>query len=53
MDIVALAFYAAVCGILSLFAPNLGGRVQRLLIGAGVGVMAAAILPAIRGAFGL
>ncbi len=53
MDIVALAFYAVVCGVLSLLAPNLGGRVQRVAIGAAVGVVAAATLPVIRGALGL
>lgn len=45
MDPVALVFYALVCGVLSLFAPNLGGRVSRLAVGAGVGVVAAALLP--------
>lgn len=52
MDVTALVFYAAVCGVLSLFAPNLGGRVSRLTIGAVVGVVAAAILPVLRGIFG-
>ncbi|MEM9393987.1 MAG: hypothetical protein AAGA38_09025 [Pseudomonadota bacterium] len=53
MDIVALTFYAVVCGVLSLVAPNLGGRAQRLAIGAVVGVMAAAVLPTLRSALGL
>jgi hypothetical protein len=48
MDPIALLFYAVVCGCLSFFAPNLGGRMQRLAIGAGVGVVAAALLPIIR-----
>ena len=48
MDPVALVFYAAICAVLSLFAPQLGGRVTRLAVGAGVGVLAAAILPLLR-----
>ncbi|MDJ0857816.1 MAG: hypothetical protein QNI90_14470 [Dinoroseobacter sp.] len=53
MDIVALTFYALVCGLLSLLAPNFGGRLQRVIIGAGVGVVAAAILPILRGTLGM
>lgn len=52
MDPISLAFYAAVCGVLSLFAPRLGGRVQRLLAGGVVGVVAATVLPVLRGIFG-
>ena len=52
MDITALVFYAAVCGLLSMWAPNLGGRASRLAIGAIVGVIAAALLPLIRSVFG-
>ncbi|MEM1077918.1 MAG: hypothetical protein AAGI09_05260 [Pseudomonadota bacterium] len=48
MDPVALVFYAAICAVLSLFAPQLGGRVTRLAVGAGVGVLAAAVLPLLR-----
>ena len=48
MDPFALLFYAIVCGCLSFAAPKLGGRLQRLAIGAGVGVVAAALLPFIR-----
>ncbi|WP_424966381.1 hypothetical protein [Dinoroseobacter sp. S375] len=48
MDPVALAFYAAICALLSLFAPQLGGRMTRLAVGAGVGVVAAALLPILR-----
>jgi hypothetical protein len=53
MDPISLAFYAIVCGLLSLVAPNLGGMVPRLAIGAVVGIAAAAILPLIRANFGL
>ena len=52
MDVTALIFYAAVCGVLSMFAPNMGGRMSRLAIGAVVGVIAAALLPFLRGFFG-
>ena len=52
MDLIALAFYAAVCGMLSVLAPSLGGRVQRLGIGAVVGLVAASMLPLIRSLLG-
>lgn len=52
MDMIALTFYAAVCGILSLFAPRLGGMVTRLFVGAGVGVVAASVLPVVRAVTG-
>jgi hypothetical protein len=48
MDPFALLFYAGVCGCLSVAAPRLGGRFQRLAIGAGVGMVAAALLPIVR-----
>jgi len=48
MDPVSLAFYALVCALLSLFAPRLGGRAVRLIVGALVGVVAAALLPILR-----
>ncbi|NNE81875.1 MAG: hypothetical protein HKN18_16525 [Silicimonas sp.] len=49
MEPISLAFYAAVCGLLSLVAPNLGGMVPRLAVGAVVGIVAASVLPFIRG----
>ena len=52
MDPISLTFYAAVCGLLSLFAPSLGGRIPRLAIGAVVGVIAATVLPLLRAALG-
>ena len=52
MDPISLTFYAAICGLLSLFAPSLGGRVPRLAVGALVGLAAATILPVLRGALG-
>ena len=48
MEPISLAFYAVVCGILSVVAPNLGGFLPRLLVGATVGVIAAVVLPIIR-----
>ena len=52
MDIVALAFYGIVCGLLGLAGPRLGAPVLRLGIGAAVGVVAASVLPLIRSVLG-
>lgn len=52
MDPISIAFYAVICGLLSMFAPSLGGRVPRLAIGAVVGVVAAISLPVVRGMMG-
>ncbi len=52
MDIVTLAFYAVICGALGLIAPNLGRPVFRLGVGAFVGIVAASVLPMIRGFVG-
>jgi len=49
MDFIALAFYACVCGLLSVFAPRLGTPLIRLGVGAVVGIAAALILPMLRG----
>ena len=48
MDPISIVFYAIICGCLSLFAPNLGGKVPRLAVGACVGIVAAIVLPFIR-----
>lgn len=54
MDLTALVFYAVVCGLLSLLSPAIsGGRLVRVAIGAGVGIVAAVLLPALRGLVGL
>jgi len=53
MDPFVLIFYAVVCGALGLIAPNLGSPPIRLGVGAGIGVVAAALLPIIRGVLGL
>lgn len=48
MDFIALGFYACVCGLLGVFAPNLGSFAMRLSIGAAVGAASAIVLPLIR-----
>ena len=53
MDPVALVFYAIVCACLGLAGPRLGAPLARLGIGAAVGIVAAAVLPALRGMIGL
>lgn len=50
MEPVSLVFYAVVCGLLSVFAPNFGGVMPRMAIGAVVGIVAAVSLPFLRGA---
>ena len=49
MEPISLAFYATVCGFLSLFAPWFGGLAPRLVVGAVVGIIAALTLPFIKG----
>lgn len=53
MDPVTLGFYALVCGVLSVLSPGLGPMGTRLIIGAVVGVLAATMLPMVRGSLGL
>lgn len=53
MDPISIAFYALICGLLGLVAPNIKGAVPRVAIGAAVGVVAALILPALRAVLGL
>jgi|GEM_PF-689341 hypothetical protein len=52
-DPVGLVFYGLVCGALAAFAPLLGTRPRRALIGAVVGIVAAILLPVLRSATGL
>lgn len=52
MDLTSIAFYAAVCGVLGVAAPNLGGMPIRLAFGAAVGIVAAIILPLLKGMIG-
>ena len=49
MDWTALAFYAVVCGALSVASPRFGAFPWRLGIGAGAGIAAASLLPYLRG----
>jgi hypothetical protein len=51
-DQLAIVFYAVVCGVLAAFAPAFGGRAMRAVIGAGVGLAAASILPLVRSGLG-
>ena len=53
MDTVALTYYALICALLSMFSPHVGGALRRLVIGAVVGIAAAASLPVVRGALGV
>lgn len=52
MEPISLVFYAIVCGCLSVVAPNLGGVMPRLAVGAFVGIVAALVLPFVRGMMG-
>lgn len=51
-DSTSLIWYAVVCGALAAFAPQFGGRIVRLSVGAVVGIIAASALPAIKGMMG-
>ncbi|PRY80727.1 hypothetical protein CLV76_10391 [Marivita geojedonensis] len=53
MDLTAMAFYALVCGSLGALAPRLERFWLRFAVAAVVGIVAAAALPAIRGALGI
>ena len=52
MDIIALGFYAAVCGLLSIFAPQFGKFYIRFCIGAVIGAVSAILLPLVKDAIG-
>ena len=51
MDPIAMIFYAVICGVLGLAGPSLGRPVVRISIGAAVGIVAATVLPMVRGLF--
>lgn len=53
MDLTAMAFYALVCGGLGAMSPRLPSFWQRFGVAALVGIVAAALLPLLRGAFGI
>ena len=48
MDPISMVFYGVVCGLLSLAAPGLGGRVPRFAIGVVVGIGGAFVLGYVR-----
>ena len=52
MDLTVLAFYAVICGLLSLVSPRLGTPLVRVAVGAVVGVAAATLLPFLLAALG-
>lgn len=51
MDPITVTYYAVVCGLLAALVPPSLRMVFRLGIGAGVGVVAAVVLPFIQGLF--
>lgn len=53
MDPVTMVFYGVICGVLALVSISFRNRWARLLLGAVVGVIAAAILPLLRGMVGI
>lgn len=52
MDPITLGFYAIVCGCLSVVAPRFPRLPIRLGIGAAVGLVAASVLPVLKGMMG-
>lgn len=53
MDPVTATYYAAICAALSAGAPRVPTLPVRLVLGALVGLGAAALLPILRGALGI
>ena len=53
MDITAMTFYALVCGCLGVLAPRLDRVWLRFTVAALVGIVAAALLPLLRGTLGI
>jgi len=49
MDVISIAYYAIVCGILSAVAPGMSNLKIRLAVGAVVGMAAAGLLPSVQG----
>ncbi|WP_168223071.1 hypothetical protein [Oceanicola sp. D3] len=49
MDVVSLAYYAVVCGLLAGFVPASWRIPTRFAIGVFVGIIAAGVLPLLRG----
>lgn len=53
MDPITMTYYAAICAALGAAAPRIPALPVRLAVGAGVGLVAAAVLPGLRAAVGL
>lgn len=53
MDVTAMAFYALVCGGLGAVSPRFPSLWHRVTVAALVGIVAAALLPLLRGALGI
>ncbi|MEM1428159.1 MAG: hypothetical protein AAGG09_01740 [Pseudomonadota bacterium] len=53
MDPVSITYYALVCGVLAGFLPPRMGRLAKIAVGIAVGLIAAAILPALRALAGM
>lgn len=53
MDPTVLVYYAIICAGLGVVAPLLGRMSARLLVGAGVGIIAALLLPVVQVIFGV
>ncbi|MFK7903387.1 MAG: hypothetical protein AB8B49_11165 [Nitratireductor sp.] len=51
-DSTSIIWYAAICGTLSAIAPSLGGTLSRIGIGALIGILAASLLPFLKGMIG-
>jgi len=52
MDLFNIVYYGLICGLLGAFAPKLGKRNVRFVIGIAIGVIAATLLPEVRSAIG-
>ncbi|MCB1475416.1 MAG: hypothetical protein H6883_12595 [Rhodobiaceae bacterium] len=52
-DPATIVWYGAICGLLSLAAPRIGGHAARLAIGIVVGIVAATAFPLLRARMGL
>lgn len=48
MDFFNIVYYGIICGILGVSAPALGNKAARLVVGIGIGVIGAALLPILK-----
>ena len=53
MDPITMIYYAVVCAALGITTPRIPGTATRLVTGAAVGLIAAAMLPWMRGVIGV